>query len=267
MKASLDRKAKTRTRVAFLFLFVCLVALSAGAYFITNLGPLRQSTAAHESQTASPGIPDPVPIDEALRRRPSSKILQMIAMATKAADETSVAAEQLFNDIEPPALAKQPNLGTASRGDLEALRGDLKTAEANASTAMPRCSALIKTERDRIETYVLFLHAGKDVAGRFLNEVDKRHAKTIDVIARLLSARADYYRAYGRYVAVLAGEFGAYKVVDGQFIFPLQPTVDRYNAAAQAMTAAAKRVTELEAERTQLMASQQQQWAQFANSQ
>jgi len=79
--------------------------------------------------------------------------------------------------------------------------------------------------------------------------------------------RAPIYRAYEDYVAVLAGEFGAYKVVNGQFIFPLQRTVDRYNAAAQAMTVAAKRLAELQEERRQLMQSQQQRWEQFVNSQ
>jgi len=58
----------------------------------------------------------------------------------------------------------------------------------------------------------------------------------------MLSARADYYRAYENYVALLVAEFGSYKVVNGQFIFPLQRTVDRYNVAAHAMAIAAKRV-------------------------
>jgi hypothetical protein len=67
--------------------------------------------------------------------------------------------------------------------------------------------------------------------------------------SKLLSARADYYRAYGSYVAVLAGAFGSYRVVDGQLIFPLQGTVDRYDVAAHAMTDAAKRVAGLQRER------------------
>ena len=188
----------------------------------------------------------------------------MIAMATKAANETSAAIEKLSNEAEPPALSKDINLSTASRSDLEDLRRDLKAAEAKATTLMPGVIALIKAERDRVETYALSLHAGKDIVGRFLDDVDKRHAETT---SRMLSARADYYRAYEDYVAVLAGEFGAYKVVNGQFIFPLQRTVDRYNAAAQAMTVAAKRLAELQEERRQLMQSQQQRWEQFVNSQ
>ena len=58
---------------------------------------------------------------------------------------------------------------------------------------------------------------------------------------------------------------GTYEVVAGQFIFPLQRTVERYNVAANAMTAAAKRVAELGEERTRLMQSQQEGWEQIAN--
>jgi hypothetical protein len=81
----------------------------------------------------------------------------------------------------------------------------------------------------------------------------------------MLPARADFYRAYDDYVAVLVDEFGTYKVVDGQFIFPFQRTVNRYNAAAGAMTAAARRVADLEEERRNLKKSQQGRWQQFVN--
>jgi hypothetical protein len=267
MKPPLDQKAKTRARIAFLFLFVFVIALSVGAYFLTNLGTLRESIAARERQTALQGITDAKQIDEALRRHPSNRILQMIARATKAANETDVAVETLSNEIEPPALAKEINLAKASRSDLEALRRDLKVAEANATALMPRYAALIKAERDQLEAYALSLRADKDTVGRFLDGVDRRHAEAAALTSKLLSARADYYHAYESYVAVLAGEFGTYEVVAGKFIFPLQRTVDRYNVAANAMAAAAQRVAELQEERTKLMQSQQDGWEQFVNGQ
>ena len=260
-------KMQTRARIAFLFLFVVTIALSVGAYFITHLGTLQESMATRVRQTALQGVTEPKPIDEALRRHPSNKLLQMIAMATRAADETNAAAEKLSDEMAPPALAQRPNLATASRSDLEALRRDLKAAEAKATASMPRCVALLKTERDKLEAYALSLHAEKALVGRFLDGVDKRHAETIALLAKTLSARAEYYRAYESYVAVLAGESGAYEVVAGKFIFPLQRTVDRYNVAAQAMTVAAQRVAELEEERTRLMQSQQQGWEQLVDSQ
>jgi hypothetical protein len=82
----------------------------------------------------------------------------------------------------------------------------------------------------------------------------------------MLPARADYYRAYENYVAVLVSEFGTYKVVNGQFVFPFQRTVDRYNVAAQAMSASVKRIAELEEEKKGLKTSQQERWRQFVES-
>ena len=241
-----DPNPNTRVRIAFLCLFVFMVVLSVGAYFVADLRKLQDSIAARESQTALQGITDPRQMDEALRQHPSNKFLQMMAMATRAADETSAATEKLSNEVEPPAISKGINLGAASRSDLEALRRDLKTAEANATALMPRYVALLKTERANVEKYALSLHLDKDMISRLLDRLDRRQAEITALISRTSSARADFYRAYENYVAVLVGEFGSYKVVDGQFIFPFQHTVDRYNVAAHAMTVAAKRVAELE---------------------
>ena len=130
---------------------------------------------------------------------------------------------------------------------------------------MPRYIALFKAERDKVENYALALHIGKNIVSGLLDSVDRRHAKTTDLTSRMLLARAEFYRAYEKYVAVLVGESGAYKVVNGQFIFPFQHTVDRYNVAAQTMTVAAKRVAELEEERKSLLKSRQEGWVQFVN--
>ena len=81
--------------------------------------------------------------------------------------------------------------------------------------------------------------------------------------AKTLSARADYYRAYGQYVAFLSSELGSFKVVAGQFIFPLQRTVERYNAAAQAMTSAGRRVAEREAEMKKQEQPLPEEWLQL----
>jgi len=265
MKMPSDPNANTRVRIAFVFLFVFMIVFSVGAYFVADLGKLQESIAARESQAALQGITDPGQIDEALREHPSNKFLRMIATATKAANETDAAIEKVSNEIEPPAISKDINLGAASRSDLEALRRDLKTAEANATTFMPRYIALLKTERDNVEKYALSLHLEKDTVSRFLDNIDKRHAEITAFTSRMLSARADFYRAYENYVAVLVGEFGAYKVVNGQFIFPFQHAVDRYNVAAHAMTVAAKRVAELEEERKSRLKSQQEGWLQLVN--
>ena len=183
----------------------------------------------------------------------------------KAADDTSAAAEKLAAEVEQPAIPGDINLGAMNRGELEALRRNLKTAQANASAFMPRYTALLKTERDAIQKGALALHVDKETLGQLMDVVDRRQAEMTDFTDRMMAARAEFYRAYESYVAVIAGEFGNYKVVDGQFIFPLQRTVDRYNVAATAMSAATKRVVVLEEERKNLLASQQAAWVQFAN--
>jgi hypothetical protein len=141
----------------------------------------------------------------------------------------------------------------------------LKTAQANATAFMPRFSALLKTERDNVKKYALSLQMKQNVVTGLLDNIDKRHAEITAFISTVLPARADYYRAYENYVAVLAAEFGTYKVVNGQFIFPFQRTVDRYNVAANAMTVAAKRVAELEDEGKNLKKAGQERWIQFVN--
>jgi hypothetical protein len=254
-----DRTAKTRVWIAFLLLFI---VFAIGAYFASDLSRLRDGSAARDSQAALQAISSPGQIDEALAQHPQNKFLRLTAMAIRAANETNAAAEKLSNEVEPPAISKIGNLGAASRGELEALRRDLKIAEANATTFMPRYIALLKTERDNVEKYALSLSAGSETTGRFLDNIDKRHAEFAALMSRMLSARAELYRAYGDYVAILVAESGAYKVVDGQFLFPLQRTVDRYNVAARAMVVATKRVVELEEERKSLLKSQQEAWVQ-----
>ena len=253
---------KTRVRIAFLSLFVVMIALAAGIYWVGDLSSLHEEIAARESQAALQGITEPAQIDEALRQHPTNKFLQMTAMATRAANETDAASEKLLNEVEPPAIAKAGDLGAASRNDLEALRRDLKTAETNAMALVPRTITLTKAERDKVENYALSLHVDKHTLGRFMDVVDKRLAKTTAFTSEVSSARAEYYRAYEKYVAVLVGEFGAYKVVNGEFRFPFQPATDRYNTAAAALTAAAKRVAEIEEERKQLM----QWWADYLDT-
>jgi hypothetical protein len=265
MQVPSDRKATIRVVVAFACLFVVFVALSIGAWYLAGLASHQDSVAARESQAALQAVTAPAQITGALKQHPSNRSLQMLAMAMKAADDTGGASEKLAGEVEQPAIPRDINLGAMNRGELEAFRRNLKTAEANASAFMPRYTALLKTERDAIEKGALALHVEKETLGKLLDTVDRRQAEMTAFTAKMMAARAEFYRAYESYVGVIAGEFGTYKVVDGQFIFPLQRTVDRYNVAARAMTAATGRVVALEEERKTLLTSQQAAWVQFAN--
>jgi len=97
--------------------------------------------------------------------------------------------------------------------------------------------------------------------------IDEQHAEMITLISSVLAARAEYYNAYERCVAVLVREFGIYKVTNGQVLFPSRATADGYNRAAAAMDAATKRIAELENERTTLRRSRLNRWKIFVDHQ
>jgi hypothetical protein len=255
---------KTRVTLAFAALVLFMVVLSVGAYFISDLSRLQGGPAAPESRTAVQGNTPPGQVDQAPAQHPSSNFARLTAMAIKAANDTNAAIEKLSAEVEPPAISRIGILGLASRDNLEALRRDLKIAETNATTFMPRYIAVLKAERDTVEKSARALQAGNDTT-RVMDNIDKRHAEFQALWSRLLPARAELYRAYGDYVAFLIAESGTYKFVDGQFIFPMQRAVDRYNGAARAMTAATRRVVELEEERRNLLKSQQDGWLQFVS--
>jgi len=261
VEAISHRRATARIVIAFVLLLVVVAGLSIGVYY---LGKLQENMAAQESRTALEALKDATPVEAALARYPTNRLLKLTAMATRAAIETSSATEKLSRDIEPPALAKDITLAAASRSDLEALRRDLKIAETNATTFMPRYLALLKAERDRLEDDARALNLEKNVVSRFTDGVDRRHADIAILISKMLAAHAEYYRAYDKCAAALIAEFGRYKVTNGQFIFPIQYMADRYNIAANAMTAAATRVAELEAERKTLAQSPLTGWEQIA---
>jgi hypothetical protein len=233
-----------RVRIAFLALFVMA---AAAVYFVPNLGKLQQRMSSRE-QAALPEITSPSQLDDALRQRPSDRILRMVAAAAKTANDTRGEIDRLSAQIEPAGLSREINFGSVSRGDLDAFRRDIKTAEANATAFLPRYSAIFKAEHDQVENAARSLHVPSEIASRGLDGLTQRQAQALDAISLTLAARADYYRAYDKYIAFMSGELGSFKVVGGQFIFPLPRTVERYNAAAQAMTSAAKRVNDLEAD-------------------
>jgi hypothetical protein len=255
--------SSTRVRIAFLFLFVMS---AAAAYFVPDLGKLQERMSVREGQAILQGITDPSQFEDALRQHPSNNILRLIATAAKAANDTKGAIDRLSAQIEPAGLSKEINVGSASRDDLEALRRDLRTAEANATAFLPRYGAIFKAEHDQIESAALSLRVPKEIASRGLDGLTERHAKALNAISVSLSARADYYHAYEKYVALLSSEFGSFKVVDGHLIFPLQRTFERYNAAAQAMSSAAKRVNDLETDMKKQNPPLPEEWLQLTGA-
>ena len=184
VKAVSDRRARARVIVAFLFLLVVGAALSAGVYYLSKF---QENMAGQERRTALDALKDATPVEEALARYPSNRLLKLMTMATRAAIETAAASEKLSREIEPPALAKDVTLVAASRSDLDALRRDLKIAETNATTFMPRYLALLKAERDRLENDARSLNLEKNIVSQFTDGVDRRHAEIAALVSKMLT--------------------------------------------------------------------------------
>jgi hypothetical protein len=226
--------------------FSLLVLLTVAISLSIDLSKFQVRISTQEGQAALQGISNPSQLEGALKQHPSNNLLQLMARSTKAVNDTKGAIDRLSAQIEPARLSKEPDFSSVTRDELDSFRRDLKTAETNAQTFLPRYAAVLKAEHDQIENATVSLYVPKEIAGQILAGVTQRHAGTLNAISLTLSARADYYRAYGQYIAFLSSELGSFKVVAGQFIFPLQRTVERYSIAAQAMTSAGRRVTELE---------------------
>jgi hypothetical protein len=239
---------------------------AAAAYFVTDLSKFQERVSTREGQTTLQGISSASELESALKQHPSDNVLQLMAKAIKATNETRTAIDKLSAQIEPARLSKEPNFGSVTRDELDTFRRDLKIAEANATAFLPRYGAIFRAEHDRIESAAVSFHVPKDIASQLLDGVTQRHAKALNAISLTLSARADYYRAYDKYIAFLSSELGSFKVVAGQFIFPLQRTVERYNAAAQAMTSAAKRVNDLETDMKKQSQPLPEEWIQLTGA-
>ena len=132
---------------------------------------------------------------------------------------------------------------------------------------MPRYTALLNDERAKAERVARDLQLSQDTIRDLLQGIDNRHARFTVFNARMSSARAEFYRLYTSHIALLIDQFGAYKVENGRFIFQNQAIADRYNASANAISTAAKRIDDLETEGEQLMKFQKEDWERFVAGQ
>jgi hypothetical protein len=234
---------------------------------LNNRQLLLDGLAVEEGKTALKDISTPEQLERVLAKNPSNLLLQFTARALKEAQETDRLTQKLSDEIEPPSLAKDIDYAKTTRAELEAYLRDLKTAEANATVAIPHYLALLKDERRRVETFMQSLQIDKGFVRDALNGIDKRHARTADLGSKMLTARADLYRTLGNAVAILVEQFGNYKVdANGRFIFSNQRNADRYNAASSEVDAAAKRLSEVQEELKRFAQFQQEVWERFISN-
>jgi hypothetical protein len=256
-----DRKTKALAVVlACVIAIVCFGTL----YFVGDLARFQGDAAVREGQAALRGLHTPDQLDQLLRQHPSNGILKLVALASRDYGEIDDAARGLLREKDPADLWARMEKGFSSRGDLEALGRDLKAAEDNAAGLEARYAALSKAVRDRIEHDASALDGQAGTLAKFMAVIDAQHAGMTAVMARIAAARLDYFRAYEKCVAVLTREFGTTKIVNGQYIFRFQPQADIYNEAAAAMASAAKRLADLDTERTALRSSQLDKWKSLA---
>jgi hypothetical protein len=240
---------------------LAVAALSVG---LSNRGKLQ---AVWDSKIAFQAMADPTQLDKTLSQNPENKVLKLVAMANKVTEETNTAAAKLSDEIEPPALSKDINFATVTRNDLEGIRRDLKTAETNATTYMPRYLALLKAERQKIEASAQPLDVDKGTVNSFLVGLDKGRVKYLTFSSSMMLANSEFYRAYGNYVAFLIENFNAYNVdTNGQILFAQKQATDRYSVLSVEMKAKALRVSELDDERKKLeLQAQQERRESFVN--
>lgn len=263
MESLPDQSTEPRRRpiVILLLLGLFVTACLGGVmYVVGDLTKFQTAVSEREARTALRDVSDPEQLDQALKRYPSNRSLRMLALARNDAVEIDAAAQRLLGEAEPRALPKLNDLSTSNLSDLEALRRDLKTAEGSAPTSEARYVALIKTARDKVEKDVRSLNVGGDRVSGFMSMIDEQHKAWIELTSKTLASHAEYDSAYEQCVALLVRDFGAYKVTNGQFVFPFQSSANALNRTAAAMAAAAKRISELDDERTRLMQSRLSRW-------
>jgi hypothetical protein len=269
VKTFSDQRADTRRRLALVLslLGIFAIACLGVAYYVGDLAKFQAVNPARQGQTALRGVNDPEQLERVLKQHPSNRMLKMVALANRDSVEGEATARKLLNEAEPRDFLKPIDLSAYSRSDLDALRRDVKTAQGNAATITPRYIALLKDERAKLENDARSLDPETATVSEFMTMIDEQHAEMIARSSRVLAARAEYYNAFERCVAVLIAEFGNYKVTNGQVVFPSQSTADGFNRAVAAMEAAAKRIAELEDERTTLRRSQLNRWKSFVDHQ
>jgi hypothetical protein len=258
-----DEKKKRPGRLPLILLGVFAVACLVALLFLGDLARYQEPAAVAESQAALRDVGNPEQLDQALKRYPANRILKLVALAGEKSAEIDAAARRMIGEAEPAALARQVNLADASRADLEALHRDVKLAAGNIATLAPRVAALVKARRGELESSARALGLeGADIT-RFMAAIDEQFAEISALAAKVLAANADYYGGYEKCADLLVREHGSYKATGGRFLFRLQAAADGYNACSAAMAGAAKRLSELEAERSTLRQSQLSRWKRF----
>ena len=174
-----DKKEKPKRPVGRLtlyllggFFLVCLI----GALFIGDLAKFQDTGFVREGQAALRSVDDVQQLEQVLKQYPSNRILKLVALARRDANDTDEAARKLLSELEPAGLMKPADLSAASREALEGLRRDLKTAQEKATTFATRWAAALKAKREEVEREARLLSVDSAAITAFMGMIDAQHA-------------------------------------------------------------------------------------------
>jgi hypothetical protein len=240
-------RSKRRGLTIILAVIVIAVAIVGGATLASRLLGTGVEGEARVVLPTEQTRPQPVPA----KPDPAVALAQLTEKAAQAAAATDAVALKLWASIEPPGMKSQPDYTTASRSDLEAYLSDIKTAEANAVAAQQQYAALLDAERGLIEEAARASGLDESSWSDLLATVDQRHATSLELVGRMLQARQELYRAVQAMQLIVIGEFGKYKVADGQVRFSNKKAMALAVTASERMNAANEALDRIEAQMAQ----------------
>lgn len=250
------------------YTFGVVLALST-IVIISHKGQLILATLdVNEGFKLMQGVPygDETQLEKLSQAHPSNNFLKLYLEAFKAGNKSARSAAKLTQQIEPPEMAndsKRIDEATATRAQLEAYRHDLKTAEQNADAAMPRFLEIVNVERARVERFGLSLGIEKSVLRGLLAGMDNKNARAVAFSSKMITARAEYFRALGNSLDILIEQYGNFQVQNDHTVFANQSIADRYNATIREVDAATQHLAALDEERKRLLNYQQTGWQTF----
>jgi hypothetical protein len=202
------------------------------------------------------------PVADVAQQHTSNKFLQFAALALSAAEEASASAKTVYDELEPPLLAKDINPTTATRTELQAYLAALRTAQANATQIVPRVRAIEAQKHEKVKALAKTTGVSDDVQSNFLVGLDEAAAKNLERLERQSASYANLYRALAANCTLLIEQYGRYQVLpDKRIQFADSTATGAYSVNSHAAEAAAKEAQRLFEEAQQMQRMQRTSFA------
>jgi hypothetical protein len=168
----------------------------------------------------------------------------------------------VYDELEPPLLAKDINPATATRTELQAYLAALRTAQANATQIVPRVRAIEAQKHEKVKALAKTTGVSDDVQSNFLVGLDEAAAKNLERLERQSASYANLYRALAANCTLLIEQYGRYQVLpDKRIQFANGTATGAYSVNSHAAEAAAKEAQRLFEEAQQMQRMQRTSFA------